>query len=292
MEPVLFDQRPEMQRPTVVMAFSGWNDAGESASTAADALATTWSATPFGRIDPEEFFDFQATRPTVRLIDGRSRSISWPQHIFAHARVDGRDIVLLTGPEPNLRWRTFSHAIIDTCKTIGASRLVTLGAFLADVPHRHPVPIVGSASDPNDAAALGLSASNYEGPTGIIGVTHDVATRLGLPSVSFWAAVPHYLPLGENPKAALALSEKLCAFLDVTADMGRLERTIDVWSDAVEEQIAKDDNLRRYIESIESGIDEDGDDHATPAIELDETDADGDAIAAEIEQFLQGQGEQ
>lgn len=284
MEPVLFDQRPEMERPVVVMAFSGWNDAGESASTAADALTNTWGALPFGRIDPEEFFDFQATRPTVRLVDGRSRSISWPQHTFAHARVDGRDIVLLTGPEPNLRWRTFSHTIVDTCRTIGASRLITLGAFLADVPHRHPVPVVGSASDPHDAAALGLSASNYEGPTGIIGVTHDVATRQGLPSVSFWAAVPHYLPLGDNPRAAVALAERLCAFLDITADLGRLERTTEVWQQAIEDQIANDDTLRRYVESVESGAE-------ASAVDVDEAEADGDAIAAEIEQFLQGQGE-
>lgn len=266
-----------MERPIVVMAFSGWNDAGEAASTAASALGVSWGARVFARVDPEEFFDFQAIRPMVRLEDGRSRSITWPQHTFAHARVDDRDVVLLTGPEPNLRWRTFAHAIVETCRSLGASRLVTLGAFLADIPHRQPVPIVGSASDPDEAASLGLTPSNYEGPTGIIGVTHDVATRTGLPTVSFWAAVPHYLKLGENPKAAGALAKHLTDYLGVGADIERLVRTTRVWEEAVEEQIAADPNLRRYIDDLESGRSDDDELGA----------ADGDQIAAEIERFLQ-----
>ena len=277
MDHVTFDRRPHLERPIVVTAFSGWNDAGEAASLAAQAMIAATDAEPIGRIDPEEFFDFQAARPTVHLVDGRTRSIGWPGHAFSSARVAERDLIFLTGPEPNLRWRTFSHAVIQACRDLGASRFITLGAFLADIPHRREVPIVGSASDPDDAEGLDLRPSNYEGPTGIVGVAHDVAARAGLPTISLWAAVPHYLPMGENPKAALALATRCCDAIGITLDLGRLERTTSVWEATVAEHLEQNADLARYVDELENG-------GSDPDLEQ----ADGEEIAAEIERFLRG----
>ena len=205
-------ERPSLDRPILVASFRGWNDGGQGATLATGYLAKLWGAERFAEIDPEGFFDFQATRPHVTLVDGMSRRIDWPENALFHASVDGeRDAVLLMGVEPNLRWRTFTDLVVGLAKDLGVELVVTLGALLADVPHTRPAPVTGTASDPDLIERLGLQASRYEGPTGIVGVLHDACRRAGIPSASLWAAVPHYVSLAPSPRAALALCEGLGA---------------------------------------------------------------------------------
>jgi proteasome assembly chaperone (PAC2) family protein len=194
-------RRPALERPVMVAAFRGWNDGGQGASLAAGYLAKTWGAIRFAEIDPEGFFDFQATRPHVKLDEGYARRIDWPETAFYHARPVGmdRDAVLLLGTEPNLRWRTFSGLIVDFARDLGVELVVTLGALLADVPHTRPTPVTGSATDPDLIEQLGLQASRYEGPTGIVGVVHDACKQADIQSASLWAAVPHYVSLAPSP---------------------------------------------------------------------------------------------
>jgi proteasome assembly chaperone (PAC2) family protein len=280
-DPIVFSERPEMERPVLVTAFRGWNDAGEAATTAAEFVKDSWDAEPFARIDPEEFFDFQVARPTVRLVDGVARVIEWPECEFSHARIDGRDIVLFTGIEPNVRWRTFGTTIVDLGRSLNAERLVTLGAFLADVPHTRPVPVVGSASSPEEAERLGLSMSRYEGPTGIVGVVHDLSIRGGLPSVSFWAAVPHYVPAGVNPRATLALVERLSQFLDVPVDTASLGPAIDTWEQQITALVEENESLTDYVRRLEEAA---GQEPPLPNIPS------GESLAAEVEEFLRDHG--
>jgi len=274
-DPIVFTGHPELERPVLVTAFRGWNDAGESASAAAMFLKERWDAELFAHLDPEEFFDFQVSRPVVKLVDGVSRVIEWPSNEFHHARVAGRDVVLFIGGEPNIRWRTFATAIVDMGRNLGAERLVTLGAFLADVAHTRDVPVVGSAPDPEEAARLDLSTSRYEGPTGIVGVLHDLSNRAGLPSVSFWAAVPHYVPAGVNPKAVLALVARIGSFLDVPVDPGDLSPAITAWEQRVTELVEENETLAEYVRRLEEAA------SAPPTPNLS-----GESIAAEVERFL------
>src|SRR5919109_2427145 len=214
-------RRPELTRPVLIAAFRGWNDGAQAASLAAGYLAKTWQAQRFAHVDPEGFFDFQATRPHVSLEGGMTRKIDWPETVFFHARPDGldRDVVLLLGIEPNLRWRTFTELVVGLVRELGVEMMITLGALLADVPHTRPSPVTGSASDPELVKQLGLSSSRYEGPTGIVGVLHDACRREGLASASLWAAVPHYASLASSPRAALALCTRLGALLGATIEL-------------------------------------------------------------------------
>ena len=218
------ERRPSLRRPVLVAAFRGWNDGAQGASLAASFLAQSWDARRFADIDPEEFFDFQATRPHVVLEEGLTRRINWPETAFYHASVPGteRDAVLALGIEPNLRWRTFAEEIVGLAGELGIELVVTLGALLADVPHTRPAPVTGSASDPKLVEELGLAASRYEGPTGIVGVLHDACRRAGVPSASLWAAVPHYASLAASPKAALALCERLAGLLGADLELADL----------------------------------------------------------------------
>ncbi|MFN2545620.1 MAG: PAC2 family protein [Actinomycetota bacterium] len=281
MDAVIFEEHPELERPVLITAFRGWNDAGESATAAATFLKDTWDAEPFARIDPEEFFDFQVARPVVRLVDGVSRVIEWPSCEFHFARREGRDIVLFIGLEPNNRWRTFATSIVDVGRALGAERLITLGAFMADVPHTREVPVVGSAPSPEEAERLGLEASRYEGPTGIVGVLHDVSNRSQLPSVSFWAAAPHYVPAGVNPKATLALVQRISAFLDLPVDTAELSPSIESWEARVSELVSENEALAEYVHRLEETA---GDD-----IQMGNLPS-ADALAAEIERFLRERG--
>src|ERR671914_129163 len=217
-------QQPTLVRPVLIASFRGWNDGAQGATLAGSYLAKTWEAERFADIDSEAFFDFQATRPHVSLVDGFTRRIQWPENAFYHARVDGleQDAVLLLGVEPNLRWRTFTRLITDLAKELGVELVVTLGALLADVPHTRPCPVTGSASDPELVERLGLSASRYEGPTGIVGVLHDACRQASIPSASLWAAVPHYVSLTPSPKAALALCDRLADLLGADIDTTEL----------------------------------------------------------------------
>jgi predicted ATP-grasp superfamily ATP-dependent carboligase len=284
-EHVIWSERVVPDRPPIICAFRGWNDGGEAASVAGRYLVERWSARSFASLDPEEFFDFQVSRPTVRLVNGVSRVIDWPQADFSLATVQGRDVVLFGSPEPNMRWRTFARTIIDMAHELRSGLLVTLGAFLTDVPHTRTVPVVGSAADEETAARLGLARSQYEGPTGITGVLHDASNRSGLPSVSLWAAVPHYLPAAPNPKAALALVERMSALLDLPVETGPLREAASAWEDTVARLVAESEELAEYVDRLEAAADEN-----LPQVRMnEETVPSGDAIAAELERFLREQ---
>jgi predicted ATP-grasp superfamily ATP-dependent carboligase len=248
MDPITFLEHPPLQRPALICAFRGWNDGGEAASTAAAYLVERWKGRTVAYLDPEEFYDFQVTRPTVKLEDGITRVIEWPRGEFSHVSSSGRDGVVLLAHEPNVRWRTFATAIVDAAKALEAELLVTLGAFLTDVPHSRPVPVVGSAADEEVAERLGLTRSQYEGPTGITGVLHDASNRAGLPSVSLWAAVPHYLPSAPNPKAALALVERAGALLEMAVDTAPLTEAAAEWEQEVGRLVEGSEELVEYVQ--------------------------------------------
>jgi proteasome assembly chaperone (PAC2) family protein len=286
MEYVTFQDHPNLDGPPLVCAFKGWNDGGEAASIALRYLEERWGAKTFATLDPEEFFDFQVTRPTVRLEDGVSRVIEWPRNDFAAASVRGRDVVLFNATEPNVRWRTFTGAILDTAKEIGSSMLITLGAFLTDVPHSRPVPVVGSAVDEETADRLGLARSQYEGPTGIVGVLHDASNHAGLPSVSLWAAVPHYLPAAPNPKAALALVERVAQLLEMPVITEPLTRAVSSWEQTVLGVVEENDELTEYVARLEAALDEN---EGRTGMSQEQVPS-GESIAAELERFLREQG--
>src|SRR6266545_5285613 len=271
-------RRPALDRPVLIAAFRGWNDGGQGASHAAGYLAKAWNAARFAEIDPEGFFDFQATRPHVRLEEGYTRRIDWPETIFYHGRPDGmdRDAVLLLGVEPNLRWRTFAGLIVDFARDLGVELVVTLGALLADVPHTRPTPVTGSATDPDLIEQLGLQASRYEGPTGIVGVVHDACRRAGIQSASLWAAVPHYVSLAPSPKAAGALCDRLATLLGAEIDTAELDEAADSYVRQVSEAIVSDEETAAYVEELERRVDE-----------LDENDIpSGESLAAELSRYL------
>jgi proteasome assembly chaperone (PAC2) family protein len=273
-------RRPELTRPVLIAAFRGWNDGAQAASLAAGYLAKTWGAERFAHVDPEEFFDFQATRPHVSLEGGMTRRIDWPETAFYHARPDGldRDIVLLLGIEPNLRWRTFTQLLVDLVGELGVEMMITLGALLADVPHTRPSPVTGSASDPDLVRQLGLSESRYEGPTGIVGVLHDACRRAVIPSASLWVAVPHYVSLTPSPRAAVALCERLGGLIGVDIDVAELEEAAHSYEEQVSEAVASDEETSAYVEELEQRVDS-----------LEESPSDlpsGDALAAELTRFL------
>jgi predicted ATP-grasp superfamily ATP-dependent carboligase len=271
-------QQPTLVRPVLIASFRGWNDGAQGATLAGGYLAKTWDAERFADIDPEGFFDFQATRPHVSLVDGFTRRIQWPETAFYHARIEAidRDAVLLLGVEPSLRWRTFTRLITDLAKELGVELVVSLGSLLADVPHSRPAPVTGSASDPELVQELGLQASRYEGPTGIVGVLHDGCRRVGIPSVSLWAAVPHYVSLTPSPRAALALCERLGELLGTDIDTSELSQAVDGYVEQVSEAVAADAETAAYVEELEQRAD---------AIDPDELPS-GDALAAELTRFL------
>jgi proteasome assembly chaperone (PAC2) family protein len=277
--------RPELERPVLIAAFRGWNDGAQAASLAAGYLAKTWGAEQFAELDPENFFDFQATRPHVTLEDGETRRIEWPETGFYHARPDGfeRDVVLLLGIEPNLRWRTFTELVVGLANELGVELMITLGALLADVPHTRPAPVTGSATDRDLVERMGLSASRYEGPTGIVGVLHDACSQNGIPSASLWAAVPHYVSLTPSPRGAVALCERLGALLGVDVDVDELEEAAQSYEEQVSEAVASDEETATYVEELERRADQ-----------LEETTdlPSGDALAAELTRFLRERDEE
>jgi proteasome assembly chaperone (PAC2) family protein len=276
-------ERPStLERPVLIGAFRGWNDGGQAATLAAGYLAKLWGARKFADIDPELFVDFQATRPHVSLEEGRTRKIEWPENTFFRASIPGanRDAILLVGVEPNYRWRTFSEIIADLARELGVELAVTLGALVADVPHTRPSPVTGAATDPHLVDELGLQLSRYEGPTGIVGVLLDSCRRAGIPSVSLWAAVPHYVQLAPSPPAAKALCERLGGVLSTDIDVSELEEASDEYVDQVSQAVATDAETASYVEELERRAD---------SLELLEDSADlpsGEALAQEITRFL------
>jgi proteasome assembly chaperone (PAC2) family protein len=279
-------RRPQLTRPVLIAAFRGWNDGAQAASLAAGYLAKTWEAERFADLDPENFFDFQATRPHVSLEDGVTRRIDWPETAFYHARPDGldRDVVLLLGIEPNLRWRTFTELLIGLVRELEVEMMITLGALLADVPHTRPSPVTGSASDPELVRQLGLSSSRYEGPTGIVGVLHDACRQVDIPSASLWAAVPHYVSLTPSPRAAVALCERLGSLIGFEIDVEELEEAAQSYEEQVSEAVASDEETASYVEELERRVD---------SMEEEEGDLpSGDALAAELTRFLRERDEE
>jgi proteasome assembly chaperone (PAC2) family protein len=288
MDELRVSSRPELTSPVLIAAFRGWNDGGQGASLAAGFLARSWNAARFADIDPESFFDFQATRPHVSLVDGVTRQIDWPDNAFYQAHVPGtdRDAVLMLGIEPNLRWGTFTRIVTDLATELGVKLVVTLGSLLADVPHTRPAPVTGSASDPALVERLGLEQSRYEGPTGIVGVLHDACKRADLSSASLWAAVPHYVSLAPSPRAALALCTRLGELLGTEVDTHELEEASESYAQQVSEAVASDPETAAYVEELEQRTE--AEEH-----HVDEPDLpSGDAIAAELTQYLRERDEE
>jgi proteasome assembly chaperone (PAC2) family protein len=287
MQPLLWDRRPDgLRAPALVCAFKGWNDAADAASTALTFVGSALEAQRFARIDPEEFFDFQSTRPHIRLTEGRTREITWPEVEIYEARVPRapRDLILLVGSEPAYRWRTFCGLIVDVSEALGVQLVVTLGALLADMPHTRPVSITGLASDDTLVDRLGLNSATYEGPTGITGVLHGACAEAGLPSASLWAAVPHYIAATPNPKAALALVRKLEGLVGVSVDAADLEGSAAEYERQVNLAVQSDPDVQAFVERLEQAADDDGsslDPGNVPS---------GDTIAREFQRFLRQRG--
>jgi len=278
MEFVRWTNRPALDRPVLVAAFEGWNDAGDAASTAARHLRDHWQAEPFATIDPEEFHDFTTTRPQVHLADGVTREIVWPETtLYVATHPHAPQAVVLLGNEPQLRWRTFCAQVVDVARELDVSLVLTLGALLADVPHTRPTSVVGTAVDPGLIERLGLRRSNYEGPTGIVGVLQDAVNRAGLPAASLWAAVPAYVPGAPSPKAALALVERASAVLGTPVSTTELEIASASYERQVTEVVAGDEEMTEYVEALERRYNpEDG----IPSV---------DSLVEEVEKFLRDQ---
>jgi proteasome assembly chaperone (PAC2) family protein len=289
LEHVTFSSNITLSKPVLVAAFRGWNDAGDSATFAASHLDRVWAAEEVATIDPEEFYDFQSARPQVELVDGVTRQITWPSNVFSAARLAGapHDVLLLIGTEPNTKWRTFSSMVVSVAQRFEVELVITLGALLADVPHSRSVPITGTAVDPALIQRLGLARSRYEGPTGIVGVLHDALSDAGIDSASLWAAVPHYLAVSPNPKAALALVQKTVELIEAPADVGELVAASDEYDRRVTEVVAADEDVQAYVRSLEERSDEYlGEEQMDPS-QLPS----GDSIAAELERYLRDRGE-
>lgn len=280
---ISLEWRPELDRPILIAGFSGWNDAAEAASVAVESVSESWEAKRFGTFDGEEFFDYQATRPQIKLIDGVTRTVEWPENILSATtnlpQLGGRSAILLSGPEPSFRWRSFCDSVVDVAREFDVSLVVTLGALLADVPHSRPVAVAANSQNPSLTEKLGLSSSGYEGPTGITGVLHRVCADAEIPSVSFWASVPHYLPSVPSAPAALALLGGLSTLLDVEVDTSGLESTAGDYQDQISEAVQQDSDLASYVQMLEQRYDSqtDGDPRDLPS---------GDDLAQELEGFL------
>ncbi len=285
MEYVHWQDRPTLRRPVLVAAFEGWNDAADAASSATRYLRDRWSARPFATIDAEDFYDFSSTRPQVRMTQGISREIVWPKAEFSAASLPGtsRDVVVLLGHEPQLKWRTFTEQVVGVAGELGIEMIVILGALLADVAHTRPVRVTGTAADPDLVTRLGLGHSTYEGPTGIVGVLHDAFARAGLPSASLWAAVPHYVASTPSPKASLALVERAAVLLSTSVTTADLEVAALDYERQVSEVVAADDDVSAYVHRLEASADEDD--------VADMETVTGDALAEELERYLREQRE-
>lgn len=277
---LVWHEQPRLRQPVLIVAFGGWSDAGEAASTAVSYLTEQWEGRPFAEIDPEEFFDFTSTRPEIRLDGGGGRHIDWPANVFHACSVPGTgvDVVTLAGIEPQLRWRTFSEQVLGVARAVDARLVVTLGALLAEVPHSRPVSVFGTAYDEHVMNALSLSPSRYEGPTGMTGVLHQACNDAGLASAGLWAAVPTYVPSAPSPKAALALVERTARLLEVSVPTAELQLATDAYERQVSELVGEDDETSEYVALLEHRYDEEPDSFS-----------DGESLVDEVERFLRDQ---
>ena len=280
------DGVPALVDPVMVAAFEGWNDAGEAASSAVTHLAGVWDAKLVAALDPEDYYDFQVNRPVVSIGSSGERELTWPttQVSVAYGALstragEARDVVLVRGIEPNIRWRAFVSELLAVGDELGVELVVVLGALLADVPHSRPVPVTGTAAERALAERLGLTRSRYEGPTGIVGVFQDACTRVDMPAISLWAAVPHYVAQTACPKATLALVNRLEDLLEARIPLGDLPEEARAWETGVDELSAEDPEVADYVRSLEEAKD---------TAELPE--ASGEAIAKEFEKYLRRRG--
>jgi len=276
---------PHLRSPLLVCAFRGWNDAAAAASTALAAIASSFDSELIARVDPEDYFDFQTTRPAISMDEGQTRRLDWPANNLIAVRVPGadRDLVLLDGTEPNLRWRTFSESIATAADALGVERVITLGALIAEVSHTLPVPITGLASDRQMVEELEFERSNYEGPTGIVGVIHDLCRQAGMDSVSLWAAVPHYVAAIPNPKAALALLRRLEGLTGIAVEASALEEETTDYEEQITRAVAASPEIEELVARIEA-----------EQVDLLTSEGDevpsADSIAREFQRFLQQRG--
>ncbi|WP_249411315.1 PAC2 family protein [Nocardioides faecalis] len=272
---------PDLHRPVVIAAFEGWNDAAESATSLVDHLMEVWDAHVVAAIDPDEYYDFQVNRPVVGIDENGFRKLTWPSTHVAVASPPGldRDVILIRGIEPNMRWRQFTAELLAVIDELGGELLVTLGALLSDSPHSRPIPVSGSSTEPELMDQLTLEHSTYEGPTGIVGVLQDACVKVDLPAVSFWAAVPHYVAQPPCPKATLALLGKLEDLLEMPIPLGDLPDDAIAWERGVDELAEEDEDIADYVRSLEESRD---------TVDLPE--ASGEAIAREFERYLKRRG--
>lgn len=278
---------PHLRAPLLVCAFRGWNDAAASASTALGAIASSFDSELIAQVDPEDYFDFQANRPMIGLEEGQTRRLEWPANNLIAVRVPGadRDLVLLDGTEPNLRWRTFSETIATAADALGVERVITLGALIAEVSHTLPVPITGLASDREMVEELELERSSYEGPTGIVGVIHDLCRQGGIDSISLWAAVPHYVAAIPNPKAALALLRRLEGLTGIAVEASDLEEETTDYEEQITRAVAANPEIEELVSRIEA-------EQVDLLTDRGEELPSADSIAREFQRFLKQRGDQ
>ena len=282
MTAIEFARLGRLTSPVIIAAFEGWNDAGEASSGAVNHLTTAWDTTDAGAIDPEDYYDFQVTRPMMEVTDGKTEQLIWPTTRLSVATPDGlgRDVVLVQGIEPNMRWRAFCQELVQAFTDLGAEMVVLLGALLADSPHTRPVPVTVAASDPEVAADLHAEPVEYKGPTGIVGVLQHACGDAGIPTVSLWASVPHYVAQPPSPKATLALLRGVEDVLDVSLPLADLPEQARAWERGVNELAEQDTEVADYVRTLEEAKD---------ATDLPE--ASGDAIAREFERYLRRRGD-
>ena len=292
---LVWDHQPQLHDPLLVAAFEGWNDAGDAASAAADWLVQKSQAERFASIDPDEHIDYQSRRPRVELVDGVTRAVNWPAHDYYAASFGDRDLVVLRGVEPNIRWKDYCSSVMTVATQTGCTMVVTLGALLGDVPHTRRVRVTGTATDPELVGTLGLVPSRYEGPTGIVGVLNDACRAAGIQSVSLWAPVPHYIATPPNPPATRALLERLSTLAGLTLELDGLEQLVDIWRAQVDHAIADNDEVQTYVRRLEAQID--AEDASEQGVILGGDD-DGDddlsnvgELVDEVEKYLREQGE-
>ena len=272
---------PPLNDPWMVAAFEGWNDAGDAATSLVDHLVDEWDAQVLAELDPDDYYDFQLTRPTLERDDEGTAMIVWPTPTLYLARPAGfeRDVLLLRAPEPSFRWRAFCSTVVGIARLAGVTELVAVGALLTDAPHSRPVPVTGSSSDPTLETRLNLRPSRYSGPVGINAVLTETATREGIPSLSMWAAVPHYVAEPPCPKATLALLRALEDAVACPLPYGMLEELSEAWQRGADEAAAEDPEIAEYVSELEQAQDED-----------DLPEASGESIAREFERYLRRRG--
>ena len=267
----------KLTSPVIIAAFEGWNDAGEAASGVINHLSLAWQATPVGAIDPEDYYDFQVTRPVTEVAEGRTERLIWPttRLLAAKQEATDRDLLLVHGIEPNMRWQGFCSELVTSFSELGIELVVLLGALLADSPHTRPVPVAAAASDPALAGDLRAEPVDYKGPTGIVGVLQHACADAGIPAVSLWASVPHYVAQPPCPKATLALIRGVEDVLDMSLPLADLPQEARAWERGVDELAEQDTEVADYVRTLEEAKD---------ATDLPE--ASGDAIAREFERYL------